>query len=200
MEFASTSMETRAAPEVEGPDIAVSYDLRTVTVRELLYLLALGRYPKWHHPVLGLVLGLTSLVIGAGFLGFIVGLPAAVQIGEWTLPKSFVACLVAFAFLRAFMSVARTRALLKLSGTLTVEVRREGLWRRETARATLDLWHGIVAIEERENEILFRYRCGMIFWLPRRAFPSPEALEGFLAMARKRRAAAKPPEPLPELA
>jgi hypothetical protein len=134
-------------------------------------------------------------------LGFLLGLPAAPRVGVWTTPLLWGGCAAAILLLAVVKSVMKTHNTAMAIGSVTAELTQEGLIRRTTFRVSLDVWCGILEIGERRSELLFRLQYGQTFWLPRRAFSSPEALEAFVAMARKRHAAATGPHSaLPELA
>jgi hypothetical protein len=186
----------------ELPDrIAVSYDLATLTGRELRRLITLSLHPRLRNPAafqawLGVMAALSILLVGLLCAVLLLLAPGI------TAP-SIVAVLLYLSLFIAGSLASRFRLAMSLrsEGLLTVEVSPAGLARRVRWKSSTVAWPAVTGIVATRQDLLFHFASDEFFWMPRRAFSSPELEERFLGAARAWHETAKRvPELDPDLA
>jgi hypothetical protein len=168
---------------------SITYDLATLTFRELLDAHLRGRFPGTRKPIRRWVVAILLLTFGLAFLGFVVGMTLWPRFPVETMAIAF-GMAGAILPVRTLSRLQRAAKWLRTEGLCTTEIFPEGIIRRTRTREFKYLWvpgQKFIAIGE---DVLIYLRSNEILWIPRRAFPSPEAIDAFLQTARSHYGAA----------
>lgn len=174
---------------VHSQNNLVTYDLETLSFREVLRAHLRGRFPNARQPIFRWVLAVVVLSLGLAFLGFIVGMAEWPRFQVETMAIAFgMAGAIAPFFTLTRLQRAASR--LRREGQCTTELSQEGILRRTLTRECKYRWVPGQRFLSRGDEVLIFVSPGEILWLPRRAFESAEMVDSFLQTARNYHAAA----------
>jgi hypothetical protein len=167
-----------------GVDNLITYDLATLTLREILRANLRGRFPRARDPLRKWAASLLGLTVCSGGLGLIVGMALWPRFQVETMVVAFgmVGPLVA---VLTVAKVQRTGRRLRAEGQCTTELTPDGVIRRTLTRECKYRWVTGQKFVVLGHDVLIFLRRDEILWLPRRAFPSHSAIDEFLTTAQR---------------
>ncbi len=163
-------MERMIECQSDGQDTTVTYDLATLTFREVLLAHLRGRFPHARHPIFRWVSAVVILTLCLAVLGFSAGMAAWPRFRPETMAIAF-AMPGAISPLLMLIRVQRVAGTLRREGQCTTQLCPDGILRRTLTRECKYRWIPGQRFLLREEEVLIFLRANELLWLPRLRVP-----------------------------